>query len=243
MTQKEYARLSGLIYLLTILLGIFSLVYVPSKIPTAWENASLTAQNILEYEFLYRLGILGGILLYILFSILPLALYRTLAPVNRGCALLMVIFSLTSIPFTLLNIVNKVDALTLLSGAEYLLTFEKEQIYTQVLLLLKSYSNGIQIIHALWGLWLLPFGYLVYKSNLLPKILGILLMAGCLSYLVRFCANLLFPEYQIPAFIRVPASLGEIGTCLWLLIMGIRTPPTITESNQKLSTSKIEGMS
>lgn len=239
MIQKEYARLSGIIYLLVILFGIFALVYVPSQTPIVWDNASITVKNILDSEFLYRLGILAGILCYTFFLILPLALYRTFESVNKNCALLMVILAIISVPFSLFNLVYKVNVLNLLSGAEYFLTFEKEQIYTQVLLSLKSYINGIQIIQIFWGLWLFPFGYLVYKSKLLPKILGILLMTGCFSYLAKFCGNLLFPEYQIPTFVRIPASLGEIGTCLWLLIMGIRIPPTVSESNKELSTNKL----
>jgi hypothetical protein len=76
-----------------------------------------------------------------------------------------------------------------------------------------------------WGLWLLPFGYLVYKSGFLPKILGILLMAGCFGYLVNFLGGFLFPQYAsigIAKFVSLPATLGEIGTCLWLLIIGLK---------------------
>jgi hypothetical protein len=72
---------------------------------------------------------------------------------------------------------------------------------------------------------LLPFGYLVYKSGFLPKILGILLMAGCFGYLMNFLGGFLFPQYGslgIARFVSLPATLGEIGTCLWLLIIGIK---------------------
>ena len=51
----------------------------------------------------------------------------------------------------------------------------------------------ILVCELFWGLWLLPFGYLVFKSGFLPKVLGILLMMGCLSYLVHFFEGVLFP--------------------------------------------------
>lgn len=90
------------------------------------------------------------------------------------------------------------------------------------MLLLKSYNNGIGIVQIFWGLWLFPFGYLVFKSNFLPKFLGILLMIGCFGYLLKFFGHSLFPNFGIPSFVTLPGSIGEIGICLWLLIMGAK---------------------
>jgi hypothetical protein len=87
----------------------------------------------------------------------------------------------------------------------------------------ENYNNGIEISQIFWGLWLLPFGYLVYKSGFLPKLLGVLLMLGCFGYLITFFGGFLFPNYLKTTFsdiVSIPASVGEIGICLWLLIMG-----------------------
>ncbi|MGI9547365.1 MAG: DUF4386 domain-containing protein, partial [Flavobacteriaceae bacterium] len=65
----------------------------------------------------------------------------------------------------------------------------------------------------------------VYKSGLIPKILGLFLMLGCIGYLIDFFGRVLMPEFNeltIAGYITIPASIGEIGTCLWLLIMGAR---------------------
>jgi hypothetical protein len=83
----------------------------------------------------------------------------------------------------------------------------------------------MRIVHIFSGLWLFPFGYLVFKSSFLPKFLGVLLMLGCFGYLINFLGNTLIPDYStlgISSYIRLPASIGEIGTCLWLLIMGAK---------------------
>ena len=118
--------------------------------------------------------------------------------------------------------VNKIDVLTLLSGIELLDGIELKQIQTQVMLLLKSYNNGILAVQIFWGLWLFPFGYLVFRSGFLPKIFGVLLMVGCVGYIVRFFGTLLFPDVVISGFVSKPGAFGEIGICLWLLIMGIK---------------------
>lgn len=76
-----------------------------------------------------------------------------------------------------------------------------------------------------WGLWLLLLGYLVFRSGFLPKVLGILLMIGCFGYLINFTGGFLIRSYAdlgIARIIALPASIGEIGLCLWLLIAGIK---------------------
>ncbi len=224
MTKNSTARLAGFMYLLLVLSGIFYLLYVPSQYIVSGDAAS-TVNNIIESKFLFRLGIAVGVFSNIFFLILPFVLFDLFKDVNRNIAVLMVVFSVVSIPFSLFNLVDKINVLTLLSGAQFLDALSLEQIQTQVMLLLKSYSNGLKLIQIFWGLWLFPFGFLAFKSGYIPKVLGISLMLGCLGYMVKFFGLILYPSIDIPSFIGWPASFGEIGTCLWLLIMGIKDKP------------------
>ncbi|WP_438422559.1 DUF4386 domain-containing protein [Aquimarina macrocephali] len=229
-TQNKTARIAGLFYLSIVLSGIFTLMYVPSKL-IVWDDASITFNNIVTSEMLFRIGILSGLICYVCYIMLPIVLYKLLKPVHENSAVLMVVFAIISIPISYLNIQNKVDVLSLIGNAEYLKMYTAEQLEAQVMLLLESYDNGILIVEVFWGLWLFPFGYLVFKSGFLPKVLGILLMVGCFSYLIAVCGGLLFPNYEIPSFVMLPASIGEIGTCLWLLIMGIKKGKSTHMSN------------
>ena len=221
MTKKETARLAGFTYLILVLTGIFYLVYWPGQF-VVWSDAAATANNILNDEFLFRLGVVVAIISNIAFLILPFVLYKLFESVNKTAALLMVVLSVVSIPLSLSYTINLLDILTLLSGAQYLDTLEIGQIHTQIMLALDSYVNGMAIVKVFWGLWLFPFGYLAFKSNYLPKIFGIALMLGCFSYLIKFSGGILFPTVDLPGFLRIPSAFGEIGTCLWLLIMGIK---------------------
>ena len=47
-----------------------------------------------------------------------------------------------------------------------------------------------------WGLWLFPFGLLVYKSRFLPRILGVWLMLNCFAYLATSVTGILWPQYE-----------------------------------------------
>ena len=222
--NKKLARITGLLYLGVVLTGIFSLMYVPSKLIVE-DNASLTFQNITSQESLFRLWIVSGLLCYTFFLFLPLVLYKLLKPVNENNAKLMVLLAVISVPIFFLNAQNLFNVLSLVNGTNNYLGFSVEQIQSQVMLYLNQYDNGLRIVHIFSGLWLFPFGYLVFKSGFLPKFLGILLMLGCFGYLINFLGNSLISNYSeigIASYIQLPASLGEIGICFWLLIMGVK---------------------
>ena len=225
-SNKRVARTAGLLYLTVVLTGIFSLVYVPSQI-TVPGDASATVGNIVAAQLLFRLGIVAGLICYTAFLLLPLALYKLLSPVRTNAAVLMVAFAVVSVPISFVSILNKLDILTLLSGADYLKAFTADQLQARVMLSLAAYSNGILVSSLFWGLWLLPFGYLVFKSGILPRVLGILLIIGCFGDVFDFLGRALFSGYADTALASLatyPGSFGEIGICLWLLIMGAREP-------------------
>ena len=217
------ARMAGLFYLIVVVTGIFSLLYVPSQISTYGE-ATTVISGIQESGWLFRLGIVAGLICYTAFLVLPFVLYKLLHRVGREAAVLMVAFAVASVPISFISLLSKLDVLSLVSGADHLQVFTPEQVYAQMRLLLDAYGNGVLVAQIFWGLWLLPFGYLVFKSGFLPRILGILLMMGCFGYLIDFFGRVLFSGYSetLATIVGLPASLGEIGICLWLLIVGVR---------------------
>src|SRR5258706_630113 len=224
-SPKQTARIAGSLYFVLILCGFFSLKYVPSKI-SDWDNPSVMISNLIANETLFRFGIFVGIIGYIFFFLLPLALYKLLSPVNKTHAVLMVAFAVVSVPVSLANMLHKFDVLTLLSKAKYLSDVDTAQLHSQILLHLDYYRNGNQLASIFWGLWLFPFGYLVFKSGFLPKVIGVFLMFGCFGYVGNFIGDFLFVGYDesgISRWITMPGSLGELGICLWLLIAGVKT--------------------
>ncbi|MFH6961797.1 DUF4386 domain-containing protein [Flavobacterium plurextorum] len=215
-TFRNTGRIAGLLYFVVVITGIFSLGYVPSKL-IVWDNPSATLTNIVNAEFLFRLGIVSGLICYTFFLFLPLVLYKLLKSFNKTYALYMVVLAIVSVPISFVNMLNKFAVLSIISSGQQ----QKEEI----MFYLNQYDFGNLIVQIFWGLWLFPFGYLVFKSAIIPRFLGILLMFGCVGYLINFFGNALFSNYAelgISSYVRLPASLGEIGTCLWLLIMGAK---------------------
>ncbi len=224
--NNKIARTAGALYLLVVVTGIFSLLYVPSQIFVRGD-ALATATNILASESLFRLGIAIALIASAAFLLLPFALYRVLERVDRNVAVLMVVLAVVSVPIAFVSHAHYLDALTLLSGADFLRAFTTDQLHAMVTLSLKASGSETIVSELFWGLWLLPFGYLVYKSGFLPRILGILLMIGCFGYLTEAFGRILVPTVYaasgISNFVIIPSALGEVGTCLWLLIRGVRS--------------------
>ena len=221
-TQKSnVARLAGVLYAITVAAGIFSLIYVPSQV-SGHGDAVVTASKIVASESLFRLGIVVGTFGYVVFLVLPLVLYLLLSSVNRSVAILMVALAVACVPIDLVAIANQLDILSLLDGAKQHEAYTPDQIPARVTSFLDAYRNRILISEVFWGLWLLPFGYLVFRSGFLPKVLGLVLMLGCLGYMVTFVVQIMFPSVDLPGWVSLPAALGEIGIALWLLIVGVR---------------------
>lgn len=225
---KTTARVAGALYLILLPLGIFGMFATSNLVVPG--DAARTAGNIMASESLFRLSIVSALLVQVLNIFVVLALYRLLAPAGKGLASAMVVLILVAVPIAMLNELNNLAILLLLNnGAVYLGSFTPAQVQALVPLFLDLHKLGVSIASIFWGLWLFPMGYLVIKSGFLPRILGVLLIIGCLGYLVESFSALLLPGLQIN--VALFTFWGEVLLPLWLLIKGVdvernRLPPS-----------------
>ena len=223
-TTKKAARVAGAVYLSLVLTAPFSLLYVPGKLIVR-GNAAATASNILTHEMLFRLCIVSELLSSVIFICLGLALYRLLSSVNKTWAGAMVALVLVSAAVGFLNVLNYLAALTLIHGTEFLGAFETPQLYALGMLFLRLHGQGELMNEIFWGLWLFPFGLLVFRSGFLPRILGVWLMLACFVWVALSLTALLFPPYYEAAFkMAQPVLFAELAIMLWLLIKGAKVP-------------------
>lgn len=224
-STKKAARVAGLLYLVACIPAPFSLIYVPNTLIVP-GNATATASNILAHESMFRLGMAGEVITSIAFIFAVLALYRLLQGVNKRHASLMVTLFAISIPISCLNVLNEIAALILLRGATFLSVFTKPQLDALSMVFLRLHSFGFVVAAIFWGLWLFPFGVLVYRSGFLPRILGVWLIINCFAYVIPSFTSLLLPQYRdVVTRISLPFLLGEAAIVLWLLIKGAREQP------------------
>lgn len=206
---KKTVRSVGLLYVLMIPLGLFGILYLPSSVFVE-GNIAETIKNILANEFIFRASMFTSLVLQVCHIFIVMMLYKILKVVNKNLAMYMVIFMLVSVPISMLNELNHIAVLFLTK------TGGKENLISLFILL---HENGIFISSIFWGLWLLPMGYLVYKSNFIPKFFGIALLVAFVGYMADSVMVLLFPEITI--HIGDYLGWGEILFPLWLLIKGI----------------------
>lgn len=221
---QRSGRLAGALYLVVVLTGIFTLAYVSSRIPLSGDPAA-TLDTIRAAEPLFRMGIAAFLVMQVSFLLLPLALFPLLRPAGPAAAVAMVALVAVSVPVALVSLTARLDLLSLVTDARYAAAMTADHMHADALLAVNRYYSGLTITRLFWGAWLLPLGYLVLKSGLLPRVLGGLLVLGGLGYIVDVFGELLVRGYAdslLPTVVTRPAALGEIGTCLWLLIAGVR---------------------
>lgn len=225
---KKTARLAGLLYLIWIITAIYGLMYVQPK-TIVQGDAVATAAKILANEFIFRTGIINGIISSIVWVLIGLTLYRLFKQVNERQAKLLVALVIVQIPAVFLTEALNITSLMLFKG-DLLKTFEISQRQDLAMLFLKINGYVTITLEMFWGLWLFPFGQLVNKSGFIPRILGVFLILNGLAYIVHFFTHILLPNYQALVFkIATPIwTLGEISIMLWLLIKGVKNNmPTI----------------
>jgi hypothetical protein len=208
----------------------FSMVYVPNTLIVPGD-AAITASNIMAAEGLFRLGIVGASVTFLIEIVLVVMLYVLLKPVSNTLSLVAAFFRLAMTIIQGINLLNHFTALLLLSGADYLAVFKPDQLHALVLLFLNAHAYVTHIWGLFFALHLFFLGYLVYKSGYIPRILGVLLVIASLCYLIQSFGNFLLPEYEEIFALVGWVSIIEVAFPLWLVIKGAKDQqPATTET-------------
>lgn len=218
---KKTARLAGLLYFASSALGFYSVMYVSQRILVK-GNVAATVENILANEFLFRIGIVANIVSGILLLWLALVLYRLFKHVEAKTARMLAALIIVQIPLYLILETVQFASLMIVKG-QFLQSSSLQQQQEMAVLLLMLHGYGIVVLGIFWGLWLLPFGKLIYDSGFIPRILGALQVMAGIGYTLNSFIYFLFPNYNsiTETIAFVLSGLGEGLTILWLLIFGV----------------------
>lgn len=222
---NKAARIAGAVYLSMVFTAPFTLLYIPNKLIVRGD-ATATADNILAHQTMFRLAIFGDLITAVIFICLGIALYRLLSSVNKIWAMLMVAFVLVSAGVGFLDTLNNIAALILFRGGDFLSVFGKAELNALGYLFIRLHDQGIFMNELFWGLWLFPFGLLVFRSGFLPRFIGVWLIINCFGYVALCVIALFVPSYYGAAFKWAqPALFGELAIMLWLVIKGAKIAP------------------
>ncbi len=219
---QQIARIAGVTYLVLIFLGIFSEAVVRSGL-VSYSDASLTADNLLQSEFLFRLGIVSDILVLFGDIVLAVLLYFLLKTFNKTLAVMAMAFRLAVVAISSVNVLNMLSVLLQIGGSEYLNSFSVEQMESSVLFLFKLHSYGYDVALALFSVHCLLIGALFAKSRLIPMVFGIALLVTASCYFIFGFSRFLFPDIaqNLYPLILLPPLITELALAIWLLIKGV----------------------
>ena len=219
-SPQIYARIGGVLYLIIIAAGIFGEFFVRGKLIVSGDT---TVNNIMNSQLLWRTGIASDLIMHVCDLPLMLIFYVLLRPVNKNLALLALLFTMIQTAVLVATKLNLFTPLILLGNVGNLNAFDPQQLHSLIYLSIKLDANGFGVGLIFFGFACLVNGYLILKSTYLPKTLGFLMQIAGLCYLINSFSMILVPAFSnmISPTILVPAFIGELSFCIWLLVKGI----------------------
>jgi Domain of unknown function (DUF4386) len=234
------ARVAGVLYLVVFVCGIFSEVVVRSSLIES-DDAAATAENILGSEWLFRIGFVSDLVVFLADAALAVLFYVLLRPVNRTLALTAAAFRLAQTAILGLNLLNHYMALQVLRADAYagLSGSERDALAYSYL---DAHSYGYLIGLAFFGVNLAILGYLVYRAPYFPRFLGVLLGLAAIGYLVDTLMFVLVPDYggALSPVVLAPAVIAELAMIVWLLVKGVDLPSWNQATRPQPATGRAE---
>jgi hypothetical protein len=221
-SPQLYARLGGLLYLAIIGFGLFGELVARGPFVVSGD-ATGTVNAIAASQQLWRTGIAGDLMMHVFDVPVIVVLYLLLRPVSESLALLATFFNLVQTAVLAANKLSLLVPVFLLEDAGYLKAFSPEQLHALSYLAVKAHGYGFGVGLIFFGFGCLVRGYLIFRSGYLPRAIGLLVAVAGLSYLVNSFSLLLAPSFAASIFpaVLVPAFVGELFLCLWLVVKGV----------------------
>jgi hypothetical protein len=222
-SPKRLARIAGVLYLLVAIFAafpysVFNGLYIAG-------DAATTAANVVEKAGVVRIAVVSEFVMVTAWVFLALTLYRLLKQVHPSAASAMVVLVAIGAGIVSLNTVFEFEGMRVATDSSYAAALGTGGANALVLMLLDTQRYGALVSSIFMGLWLVPLGYLAYKSGMFPKALGVGLITVCVCYHAKLLAAFLAPDLWIviQGYVSIPIWLFELWMVLYLLLIGVRT--------------------
>jgi hypothetical protein len=223
---KPYFQLAGLLYLIIAIIGGFSIGYMPSVI-VAEGNAVLTFQNLIDHQELFRWGIAGDMAVMVLEILLTVILYQLFKSFS---AIGMTVATYSRLAMAIImgmNLINYMIPSILMTQPEYLNSFSSAETESLTLLFFKAHKYGEFAWQIFFAIHLFTLGYVIRKSGITPKWLGIMMLIGGLGYAGDSIIQFILVNSELLSIffssLLILAVIAEFWFAFWLLIKGGKT--------------------
>ena len=215
----KLARITGGFYLAYVLASVLAGVLGNIGLGTVPQ----VSEAILTDPAAFRLGLVVALISGCLFLVVAWGLYVILRPVNRDLALLFLALNAVGVAIQGAAFLSLVSALLQTDAASHMGAYSAAQLEGLAYLSIGVYKAGWVTAQLFFATWLFPLGYLVYKSGMLPRWLGVLLVLDGIAVMIWFLQALLLPDYPAIHYPGLVVSfVAEVGLALWLLFKGVK---------------------
>ncbi|MFC8686864.1 DUF4386 domain-containing protein [Brevibacillus porteri] len=226
--QRKSALIAGVSLLIMVFASFFSFGFVHGNLVVEGDP-NATFHNIRSSIVLFQAEILGWLMIMITDILVAWAFYLFLKPTNKYLSLLAAWFRLIYTAVLGMAILNLLIVLLLAKSTVPNSYLPIEQVPGQMMLYLEAFQSIWSIGLLIFGGHLMMIGYMVFQSENIPKVIGLLLLLASIGYIFINVSNL-FDLQNIEiisiltAIFQIPMIAGELGFGIWLLFKGGKAP-------------------
>jgi len=217
------ARIAGLLYLMVIAGGLFAEGVVRGSLIVQGDAAE-TAQAIAASESLWRWGLAVHLAYLMAALVVNVIVYGLLKPVQAALARVALVSAMVGLVIEAVTLQHLLVPLAMIDEGGALATLGEGQRQALAYLAVRLFANGWGFaLHFFSGFCVLV-GVLIWRSRLVPRVIGAMMILAGACYLVNSLALILSPALSnlLVAWILLPCFLGELSLALWLVVKGVK---------------------
>jgi Domain of unknown function (DUF4386) len=215
------ARIAGLCYLLVIAGGLFAegVVHASLVVP---GDAAATTRAIAANESLWRWGLAVHLCYLVPAGAMNVIIYGLVRPVQATLARIALVFSMASVAIEAMALVNLYVPLAIMEESGALVALGDGQRQALSYLAIRLFSVGFGFGLVLFAIFCVLTGMLILRSRPVPHLIGAMMIAAGVCYIVNSLAAILSPPLSnlIFPWVLLPILLGELSLALWLAVKG-----------------------
>jgi hypothetical protein len=221
--MARHARIAGLLYLLVIAGGLFAEVFVRGSLIVPGDAAA-TAQKIAAHEPLWRWGLAVNLVYLLAAAATDVLLYGLFKPVQATLARLALALAVADVAIEAMNLLRLYVPLEMAKEGGALAALGVEQRQALAYLSVRLFAAGFAISLVFFAGFCVLIGVLIVRSWLLPHVIGVLMIAAGVCYLVNSLVFINAPALSdlLVPWILLPCLVGELSLASWLAVKGVK---------------------
>ncbi len=212
------ARVTGLLYLGLAVTGLLGYVIVRAQIVVDGDPDA-TLAKLIDQQSLARFGVMLELAIVLTQTLCALWFFRLFRSVDAFAAACIAVFGVVNAVAIMGSAATLGTAVEVAGGA-----LDQATDTAGTVALLYLVSEQLWAVGAVFfGLWLIPMGWLAWRSGWMPSALGWLLMVSGVGYILSaFVTYAAGSASALADVLTFPATVGELWMVGYLLVVGVR---------------------